>query len=221
MSPDLAARTRSPAGDDTRAALIASATAIFIEEGFRAARVQDVAKQAGVRLSAINYHFGGKSGLYRAVLQHHANQIVSRAPLPPPDTANPRKSFEVAVRTLVRRFIDPDGDSQLAALMIRELVNPTEALTMMIDHFSRPQIQLMHALIAGVLGPRASDEQIARAILSLFGQCLAYVTARPLITQVMPAVLAGEEIVERITQHVTTFSWGGLMALRDELERSS
>lgn len=191
---------------------------MFISEGYRAARVQDVANRAGVRLSAINYHFGGKSGLYRAVLQYHAAQAVSRTPFPEPNPAHPREAFEDAVRTMVRRFINPEGDSQLAALMIRELVNPTEALGMMVESFSRPQMALLQPLVASVLGPRAGEEQIARAILSLLGQCLAYVTARPLISQVLPAVIAGDDVVERITRHITTFTWGGLMALRTEQE---
>lgn len=213
--------SRLPPGDETRTALIAAATDVFIDEGFRAARVQDIAQRAGVRLSAINYHFGGKDGLYRTVLRHHADLAIGRTPLPAPDPAHPREAFEAAVRTLVRRFLDPEGESRIAALMVREMVNPTDALTMMIEHFTRPQAMLLRPLITAVLGAQASDEQIGRVMLSVLGQCMAYVTARPLITQVMPAVLAGEDLVERVVRHITTFSWGGLMALREELERRS
>lgn len=220
MKTDHAGRMPSPAGDETRAALIAAATDVFIEQGYRAARVQDLAQRAGVRLSAINYHFGGKSGLYRAVLAHHAGQTIERTPLPPPDPADPRAAFERAVRMLVQRFIQPQGESRIAALLVREMVNPTEALPMMIESFTRPQFRLLLPIIAGALGPRANEEQAARALLSVLGQCLAYVTARPLISQVMPMALAGEDLIERIAQHIITFSWGGLMALRDELEHS-
>lgn len=209
---------RLPPGDETRTALILAATAIFIDEGFRAARVQDIAQRAGVRLSAINYHFGGKEGLYRGVLQHHAELALSRTPLPAPDPAHPRAAFEAAVRTLVRRFLDPAGESRIAALLMRELVNPTEALTMMIERFTRPQAQMLRPIIAAVLGPRATDEQLSRAMLSVLSQCMVYISARPLILQVMPVALSGDELVERVAKHIVAFSWGGLNALRAELE---
>ena len=68
---------KSP-GQQTRTALIDVATEMFLADGFKAARVADIAQQAGVRLSAINYHFGSKEGLYLAVLQHHADLACSR-----------------------------------------------------------------------------------------------------------------------------------------------
>ncbi|GAA5175800.1 CerR family C-terminal domain-containing protein [Niveibacterium umoris] len=209
---------RTPPGEETRTALLAAATVIFIEEGFRAARVQDIAQRAGVRLSAINYHFGGKDGLYRAVLQHHAELAVSRTPFPPPDPTHPHAAFEAAVRTLVRRFLDPASESRIAALMLRELVNPTEALGMMIERFTRPQMQQFRPIVAAVLGPRASEEQVARAMFSVLSQCMGYISARPLVERLMPVALAGDDLVERIAAHITHFSWGGLIALRDALE---
>jgi AcrR family transcriptional regulator len=42
--------------------------------GYQAARVQNITRSAGLGLSAINYHFGGKEGLYRAVLSHTPNR---------------------------------------------------------------------------------------------------------------------------------------------------
>ena len=88
----------------------------------------------------------------------------------------------------------------------------------MIERFSRPQLAQLQPLIANVLGPRASEEQVGRAVLSLLGQCLAYVTARPLIAQTMPGLLAGDDVVERVSRHIIRLTWGGLMALREEQE---
>lgn len=210
----------SATGDETRNALIGAATSLFIEEGFRAARVQDIAQRAGVRLSAINYHFGGKDGLYRAVLQHHAELAISRTPLPTPDPAHPREAFEMAVHALVKRFLDPAGGSRIAALMLRELVNPTDALGMMIERFSRPQLAMFRPIVTAVLGPRASEELVARAMFSVLSQCMGYISARPLVAQVMPVLIDGDDWVERIAAHIAHFSWGGLMALRDALESS-
>ena len=50
---------------------------------------------------------------------------------------------------------------------------------------------------------------------------MGYVTARPLIERLAPATLAGDDLVERLTAHIATFSWGGLVALRASLEETT
>ena len=52
-----------------RAQLIAAATPLFAGKGLNGVRVREVAQAAGVNVSMISYHFGGKTGLYEAVLR--------------------------------------------------------------------------------------------------------------------------------------------------------
>jgi len=52
----------------TRRALLAAATRLFAERGFDAVPIGAVAAEAGVNKALISYHFGGKRGLYRAIL---------------------------------------------------------------------------------------------------------------------------------------------------------
>jgi TetR/AcrR family transcriptional regulator len=74
MSRQAVARRRSgPAGarrdpEATRRALVAAATRLFAERGFDAVPIGAVAAEAGVNKALISYHFGGKRGLYRAIL---------------------------------------------------------------------------------------------------------------------------------------------------------
>jgi len=57
---------RDPEG--TRRALLGAATRLFAERGFDAVPIGAVAAEAGVNKALISYHFGGKRGLYRAIL---------------------------------------------------------------------------------------------------------------------------------------------------------
>jgi len=52
----------------TQRALLAAATRLFAERGFDAVPIGAVAAEAGVNKALISYHFGGKRGLYRAIL---------------------------------------------------------------------------------------------------------------------------------------------------------
>ncbi len=59
-------RTKEDA-DLTRRALLDAALEVFSQKGFDAARLEDVAKAAGVTRGAIYHHFGGKAELFNAL----------------------------------------------------------------------------------------------------------------------------------------------------------
>jgi AcrR family transcriptional regulator len=60
------ARRRNSTG--TRDALVIAGTDLFARHGFEGTRVEQIARKARVNKAMINYHFGGKAGLYRAIL---------------------------------------------------------------------------------------------------------------------------------------------------------
>lgn len=66
-SPEPADRQRD--AERTRAALIEAAMAEFAGKGLAGARVGAIAERAGVNKQLISYYFGGKQGLYEAILQ--------------------------------------------------------------------------------------------------------------------------------------------------------
>lgn len=61
-----ARRQRDPAA--TRRVLLETAASEFARHGYQGCRTQSVADAAGVNKAMISYHFGGKLGLYRAVV---------------------------------------------------------------------------------------------------------------------------------------------------------
>jgi AcrR family transcriptional regulator len=54
--------------EDTKRALIAAGEDLFAQFGFSGASVDLIARRAGVNKAMISYHFGGKAGLYEAIL---------------------------------------------------------------------------------------------------------------------------------------------------------
>jgi AcrR family transcriptional regulator len=53
---------------DTRDRIFDAAESLFIERGFDGASLRMVTTRAGVNLAAVNYHFGGKEGLFTAMI---------------------------------------------------------------------------------------------------------------------------------------------------------
>ncbi|WP_374350289.1 CerR family C-terminal domain-containing protein [Chitinimonas sp.] len=207
-------------GDETRQALLDAATTVFLAEGFRAARVKDIAAAAGVRLSAINYHFGGKEGLYLAVLQYHARLALQHSPLPQPDAGKPlEQRFREFVRAMVVRMLDASNPSRIASLMVREAASPTPALDVMFETFSKPQSAVLLGMLAELFGPAAAPDLLARCGLSVVGQSMVYVGMRPLVSKLRPDFYQRPEAVAELAEHIATFSWAGLSALA-QIERS-
>jgi AcrR family transcriptional regulator len=78
MSSAAAPDRRALRGQATRDRIIDAARTVLIAEGHAHTSTRAVADQAGVRLSLVHYHFGGKQGLLVEVLQRENEQLLER-----------------------------------------------------------------------------------------------------------------------------------------------
>jgi AcrR family transcriptional regulator len=62
----------------TRHALLRAGAQLFPRKGFNGVSVEDLAGRAGVNKALISYHFGGKRGLYVAVLESAFAEMAGR-----------------------------------------------------------------------------------------------------------------------------------------------
>jgi TetR/AcrR family transcriptional regulator len=100
---------RSPAPEErqadaerSRRQLLAAAFDEFAEKGYAGARVQEIAARAGVNKQLINYYFGGKEGLYRALQRQWLEREASF------DDPT-RSAADVAAKYLHENLTDPRG----------------------------------------------------------------------------------------------------------------
>lgn len=63
---------------DTKEQIITVAERLFAERGFAGTTLRQVVSEAGVNLAAVNYHFGSKEELFRAVVVRFAYPVVER-----------------------------------------------------------------------------------------------------------------------------------------------
>jgi AcrR family transcriptional regulator len=58
----------APTVSATQARILDTAEGLFMEHGFEATSLRQITAAAGVNLAAVNYHFGGKEGLFTAMI---------------------------------------------------------------------------------------------------------------------------------------------------------
>jgi len=61
-----------------RQQLLAAAQEVFVAQGYHAAAMDDIAERAGVSKPVLYQHFPGKLDLYLALLDRHADALVTR-----------------------------------------------------------------------------------------------------------------------------------------------
>lgn len=68
-------RTESSVSDKTRQRILRAAGKIFARGGYRAMTLREVTREAKVNLAAVNYHFGSKTNLMRALIRQRFEPI--------------------------------------------------------------------------------------------------------------------------------------------------
>ena len=119
-SPDRAA--------DTRERLLLAGLTLFSQLGLEGVRTRQLSEAAGVNQSAIPYHFGGKEGVYAAVLEQTAQDIAARLDLPdaPPATARVAATqLEALMRGFATALLDSEASAARSLLLAREQLQPT------------------------------------------------------------------------------------------------
>ena len=108
-----AKRAASPRGgrlprNARRAQLLAAALEIFVQQGYHAALMDDIAEHAGVSKPVLYQHFPSKLELYLALLDHHVEDLVARVRAALESTTDNRQRVRSAITTYFD-FVDSEG----------------------------------------------------------------------------------------------------------------
>ncbi|HXE60096.1 MAG TPA: CerR family C-terminal domain-containing protein [Gemmatimonadaceae bacterium] len=161
----------------TRDRLLAAATRLFAQHGFNAASVRDIARAARANVAAINYHFDGKMGLYRAVVRAavQAMRAGDDAFLTAATDASPEEQLRTYVAGYLPRIASTDDRTAwIHDLMRHEMAEPTPLAPWIAEHGILPRIQYLSGVVARLLDCKPADPRVARCVISIQAQCLFY-----------------------------------------------
>lgn len=207
--PDIPARTRDR--------LLHSAEVLFARHGFRGTSIRRITTVAGCNLAGVNYHFGGKVGLYREMFHRRLEGLreqrlgeVRRMI----GAARPSAGLEDLLRAFTTAFLethrDESGGHRLMLLFSREQLDPHLPPGMLRRELIKPMHEgLLEAI--RTIGYDIGGIEGRRCVQSLIAQLVNVVRMRA-APHLSGTAERGEDPLPEIVEHIVRFSAAGIRA---------
>ena len=100
--------------------ILEAAKDVFDEKGFAGARVDEIARRAGVNKAALYYHIGDKKALYADAFHNVIGTAAQRLIDGIKDSKTPEEKIKTYIKTLANTF---DENPQVPRMMMREMAS--------------------------------------------------------------------------------------------------
>ena len=171
---------------DARDKVLSAGTELFAVQGFAGVSIRELATAAGVNSALISYHFGGKAGLYEAVVTAQYERLVGKFEAIAASTATMEEKIRMYADVIRRNHTE---DQPLMARLIQgELTSPTACL----ENVVRKYTVRIAGIISGVLrqgiqsGTFRQDIDPVFAAMTLAGMLNFYFILREVTKAVVP-----------------------------------
>ena len=205
-------RARRSDGASTRSTILNAAGQLFAEFGYAGTTNRAICERAGSNTAAINYYFGGKDGLYEAVLIEAHSQIVDYEKLAAirDSGLSAEEKFSRLLRMIVRTARVSSTQWGVAVLLREMLYAP--AIPPVLWDVILPKLSIVRGLVHDVTGfpegSAAGNEAVAFMVFSCLGLIISPTSVKDAL------LLDMENSPERFEEDVIAYVVGGLKALR-------
>lgn len=191
-----------------RAEILRAAVTVFADKGYFAARMREVAQQAGVADGTLYLYFKGKEDLLVSVLEEYADAFLARARRDVDRAADPHEKLKVIVE---RHLLSMEADRSLAQVFQIELRHTRRFLRQVAKGKVAEYLGLLQEVIsagvaAGAFRADVPPEVAARAV---FGAVDEVVTAWVLASRPWPLTSHAQALVSLILRGLAAGPEGG------------
>jgi len=213
-APEQASRrsTRSD-GSDTRRHILETAGAVYAEKGHPRTTSKEICARAGTNMAAVNYHFGGKDGLYEAVLIEAHRRLVSLDDLQRIAAAQgpARERLEQVLRLVLARVAET-RQAWAFKVLVQEMMAPSPQIPALIRQAVLPKVQVLFAILADLLGLPPDHPAVQRAVFfAIVPAILMLVAPKPMRQRVLPTL---DKEPQAAVEDYLRYALAGLEALK-------
>ncbi len=188
-----------------------AALSAFAEHGYEAASVRHITAKARVNQGAITYHFGGKDGLYRAVLERVRESLGAQTLLSVDDIE--RHALDETLRLFIRQVLAPLKDSARSKRYLRimawEQLRPTEVRRRLSAEKPFPTVVIAERIVRR-FRPEADDRTVAIATAWLMAQVVTFVRDGQYLAHPPFNLTLDETSLDGLVEVVAALCLGGL-----------
>ena len=164
---------RKAQGEETRARLIEVGSRLFAQKGYDGVSMRTLAAEAGVNLATVGYHFGGKPGLYRAIIEQiitvrdeifpRAEDVRARLEAAGDDVRAKGEVADWFVGKLVYEMLGHSEYDWAAFLVSRELAQPSHCYHMLVENIFNPSFAALCILVSGIVADVTHEDTVLTA----------------------------------------------------------
>lgn len=198
----------------TRAALLEAAEKLFLSQGFDNVSIRQLTRDSGTNVAAVNYHFQGKTNLFREILAKRLKEISQDKIMALSHLAQkqPQATVEEIIRGYIRSFFDSHYASvesdRLMQIIYREMGPDAVASDIVATYLVVPINQAFKELIKKSC-PELDDQHVSFCVSSITGQILHFIRGRDILRRLRTPE-QNQNFIEDVIEHITTFSLRGL-----------
>ena len=200
----------------TKELLVVTAGQLFGENGYDAVSTRAIAEKAGVKLSAIHYHFGSKENLYieafnRAKTRGESVRFKDVMNENPALLSTPAGQAEIIKNTVYRRFYNYFGSAREqweTQLLVREATNPSSAMPAISQLFQPERDGAIELYLT--VKPQGTEKEATAWADILFAQTVFYIMSKEAIE-----IVRGQDYLDKEFYQATarTLSRAMILAL--------
>ncbi len=202
----------------TKDKLLAAASDVFVEKGFRDSTVAEICNRAGANISAVSYYFGSKEALYQEAWRHSFTESIKAHPQDGgvSENAPAEERLRGQLKALIERIADDSSKDFFISQM--EFVNPTGLLEEVMKSELIPLREKTLTVMRELLGPEATEQQVNFCETCILSMCI-----HPMLMQRVRRSTKNVEVpvviddIEAFADHVMTFALSGINAIRRQL----
>lgn len=196
---------------DSRQRLIDAGLEIFGSYNLEGATTRQLAEHAGVNQAAIPYYFGGKEGLYLAVVEYlFSSNFAVIGPMVSElqqelTTKKPTRDQALALLkrllgTMLERVLTRKASSTWARIIMREQMQPTQAFSLIYEKGIRHVHETVSMLLAIILEKKPTDRKVVLRSHMVVGQILIFLAGRETIRRRLDLTGYTDQEVKEIRQ---------------------
>ncbi len=199
---------------NTRRKILDAALKDFADHGYEGARVDRIARSAGINKAMIFYYFSSKQSLYRTVIEDALQDFVPRVQTAITESPKPELLFESIPALYIRYF---SSHRQVIRMIVRELIHSPDSIAPLIREILAEFPHATSKTLPQVISKWYREGLISESdpvhfILNIVPLCLFPIIALPMVEGILEVRITEDaEFLEKRIQSISHLLKKGML----------